>query len=62
MEDESKYLSHLGNTVVKVTKLGRMMLYGAITMGLCHLIASLCLKAGTEDESKKKLVSLTYAS
>ena len=37
-----------------------MMLYGAITMGLCHLIASLCLKAGDEDESKKRLVSLTH--
>ncbi|PKS09830.1 hypothetical protein jhhlp_004453 [Lomentospora prolificans] len=33
----------------------KMMLYGSATMGSCYLIASLCLRAAQNDESKKQL-------
>lgn len=33
------------------------MLYGAVTMGACYLIAALCLEAGEDDPSRRRLVS-----
>ncbi|KAI1481776.1 putative sugar transporter [Daldinia eschscholtzii] len=45
-------------SVVIVDKLGRrkMLLYGSIMMGICHLIASLCLRSSELDESRRKLM------
>lgn len=33
-------------------------MYSPAIMGVCHLVASLCLQAGENDASKKQLVSL----
>ena len=33
------------------------MLYGALTMGACYLVAAICLKVGEGDITRKKLVS-----
>ena len=35
----------------------RLMLYGALTMGACYLVAAICLKVGEGDITRKKLVS-----
>lgn len=35
----------------------RLMLIGSVLTAICHLIASLCLRAGTLYESKTKIVS-----
>lgn len=35
----------------------RMMMYSPIVMGLCHLVASICLEQGEKDVAKKQLVS-----
>ncbi|RYP66835.1 hypothetical protein DL769_005930 [Monosporascus sp. CRB-8-3] len=66
-QEMSRMLSAVSGTVylvaafcslVIIDRFGRrkMMLYGAITMGLCHIIASLCLKTSDEDISRRKIM------
>ncbi|KAI2613398.1 putative sugar transporter [Hypoxylon sp. NC1633] len=52
------YLVSAFGSLIFIDRLGRrkMMLYGAIMMGLCHLIASLSLRESGLDPSKRKLM------
>ncbi|KAI8963098.1 putative sugar transporter [Daldinia sp. FL1419] len=52
------YLVSAFGSVIVIDRLGRrkMLLYGSIMMGICHLVASLCLRSGELDASKTKLM------
>ncbi|KAI1135589.1 putative sugar transporter [Hypoxylon sp. FL0543] len=52
------YLVSAFGSLVFIDRFGRrkMMLYGSIAMGLCHLIASLSLKESEDSFSKRKLM------
>ncbi|KAI1404978.1 putative sugar transporter [Hypoxylon fuscum] len=52
------YLVSAFGSLIIIDRLGRrkMMLYGAITMGFCHIIASLCLRESDINMSKRKLM------
>ncbi|KAI1633473.1 putative sugar transporter [Biscogniauxia mediterranea] len=46
-------------SLVVIDRVGRrkLMLFGSVAMAACHLISSLCLKAGEDDPSKMKVMS-----
>ncbi|KAI0595396.1 general substrate transporter [Biscogniauxia sp. FL1348] len=46
-------------SLVVIDRVGRrkLMLIGSVAMAACHLISSLCLKAGEDDPSKMKVMS-----
>ncbi|KAI0376520.1 putative sugar transporter [Hypomontagnella monticulosa] len=52
------YLVSAFGSVIFIDRLGRrkMMLSGSIAMGLCHLIASLCLRTSEIDISQRKML------
>ncbi|KAI1773046.1 putative sugar transporter [Hypoxylon cercidicola] len=52
------YLISAFGSVIVIDRFGRrkMMLYGACTMGFCHIIASLALRESEIDLSKRKLM------
>ncbi|KAI1372774.1 putative sugar transporter [Hypoxylon crocopeplum] len=66
-QEMSRLISAISSTVYLVSAFGslividrfgrrKMMLYGAITMGVCHVIASLSLRESEIDISKRKLM------
>ncbi|OTA99082.1 hypothetical protein M426DRAFT_325481 [Hypoxylon sp. CI-4A] len=65
-QEMSRLITAISGTVYCISAFGslffidtfgrrKMMLYGSIFIGLCHLIASLCLRESEIDESKRKL-------
>lgn len=69
----SRLISALSSTVYVICSFGclmfidrfgrrKMMMYSPAIMGVCHLVASLCLQAGENDASKKQLMGKVATS
>ncbi|KUI53476.1 Sugar transporter STL1 [Cytospora mali] len=69
----SRLISALSSTVYVICSFGclmfidrfgrrKMMMYSPMVMGVCHLVAALCLEAGENDVSKRQLMGKVATS